>query len=314
MSTTVVDETKQGAATAPEGQTETEKTESVDTQYDEGKDFERPTIDAIKKMALVEKIACMQWEMGWLPKRGTNKNLDYNYLQEADIVARVRALSRFYRVLVIVRQLPMTTTYNTELRSAQNKPMTGVQTKLKYDVINLDPDAEGRREKLSDILGDLISEGYAADTSDKALYKARTGAKKYAFNETFLVASGNDPEIPGLADEKTQQGGDGRTYGRGERGDRGGGGNRNRNHRNGDGGGGEQAPRNAIKSQVDMVFTIRKKRDIKWPILLGKLGVALGITMPETGDEKALTEFLYKQTFQDMNKVLHEIQKTEQNP
>ena len=45
-----------------------------------------------------------------------------------------------------------------------------------------------------------IHSGIAFDKGDKALYKAKTGALKYFFATTFLVATKDDPE---RADEET---------------------------------------------------------------------------------------------------------------
>jgi len=49
--------------------------------------------------------------------------------------------------------------------------------------------------------------GDGSDSNDKAIYKAITGAQKYALMKTFLVATGDDPEQDRQAEPmKEQQG------------------------------------------------------------------------------------------------------------
>jgi len=39
--------------------------------------------------------------------------------------------------------------------------------------------------------------GYSVDKGDKALYKSKTGARKYGYIEFFQLSIGDDPEEPG---------------------------------------------------------------------------------------------------------------------
>lgn len=157
--------------------------------------------EKMKAMPFIERIWLMRQELGMLPKLGENRPQGYNYLQESDVTVAVRKLEKRFRVMFVLGQQVEKTHIDATLKSKSGNPMTGVSVVQRYDVINVDnPD-----ESLSSVLGwDLSSEGYSADSGDKALYKARTGAKKYALTDTFLIASGDDPERVGLADDAQQ--------------------------------------------------------------------------------------------------------------
>jgi len=236
-------------------------------------------LEEVKAMPLVIRLWHMQTELGRVAKEGTNESQRYKYLRQTDIVARITELAAKYRVLIIFRQKVDATTI-TSLMSANNKAMTGTSVVQRYDVLNID----NPEDRLSALLGDgeLYSQGYSADSGDKSLYKAKTGANKYALTDTFMVSSGDDAEAAGLADER-------------EPGQRG----RNRpNPAEGDGG-------RASEAQVRAWSNRRKSRRIPATLAIPSIGKALGMAINlKPGD---VADFLRSLSARDMSKVLDEL-------
>lgn len=118
-------------------------------------------------------------EKGFLKKGGLNKYDNYEYFTEA----QYKELTN--EVLVAAK---------LEIKSNLEEMITYENPGTKMSV--------GRRPKMSFQLHDTetgfyeetIIEGDGRDSGDKAGYKAYTGAIKYFIANTFLVATGDDPE------------------------------------------------------------------------------------------------------------------------
>lgn len=131
-----------------------------------------------KKSAL-RKALC---EKGILKRGGTNNFDHYSYFSEAQ-----------YKELF------------TELFSANG-------LELKFDEVSYDTfdgtekQANGRKPKIEFVLFDVETgfyetstiTGEGMDKGDKAGYKAYTGALKYFLANTFMVATGDDPEVDSI--------------------------------------------------------------------------------------------------------------------
>ena len=121
-----------------------------------------------------------------VPKNGRNEFHKYDYATEADLTDTLRPLMAEAGVLFFP---------TIESETKQGDVATVV---LKVSFI----DAEDG----SSIIGRWLGEGQ--DKGDKAFYKAFTGAVKYALMKTFLVATGDDPELddkPKQQQARTQQ-------------------------------------------------------------------------------------------------------------
>lgn len=117
-------------------------------------------------------------EKGVLPKKGANEYDKYSYFSEAQ-----------YKELF------------TELFSANGLELSF--NELEYGLFEgTEKQANGRMPKLEFILTDIetgfyektVITGEGIDKGDKAGYKAYTGALKYYLADTFMVATGDDPE------------------------------------------------------------------------------------------------------------------------
>ena len=131
--------------------------------------------------ALATKLVRVGKALGWIEKRGKNKDQGYAYVQAVDIFVRVRA----------------------EL-AIENVAFTWSVTDHHHDVVHRDnkspqftAEIAGDYSFIDGDTGDVITGrfvGFGIDTSGKALWAAQTGALKYVFIGNFLLPTGDDPE------------------------------------------------------------------------------------------------------------------------
>lgn len=151
--------------------------------------------DALLTRKLVNKLAEVMAEIDHVEKRGRNESQSYDYVKAADLanIVRKKLASRKVMMLSSVEEA---THFQVErppdAQGNQRSPMLGVHIKVKYTF----HDGE-TGEQLS-----FNGFGTGLDTGDKAIYKAHTGALKYALRNAFLVPDEKgDPE----ADEKVDK-------------------------------------------------------------------------------------------------------------
>ncbi len=120
-------------------------------------------------------------EVAYIPKNGFNAFHKYHYATETDVSAALSKALMKYKVFmfssVLERECKI---YQTRT----NKEAFLITVKLAVTFI----DAESGESFTGTFFGD------GSDPDDKGLYKAITGAQKYALMKTFLVATGSDPE------------------------------------------------------------------------------------------------------------------------
>jgi ERF superfamily len=131
------------------------------------------------KMTLRHKLGEVRRRIGYIQKRGYNERHNYNYVAAADIAGTIGDILAELGVVVIRR----------------------------LESIAYEPHAPGRLERVARVImaytftdedsGEEIAArvaGEGLDLGDKASYKAMTGALKYALLQSFLLATGDDPE------------------------------------------------------------------------------------------------------------------------
>lgn len=131
--------------------------------------------------------------MGLIPpvvKAGRNDFHGYNYAKEADLVEVVRPLLSAYGIFfhwtVVERR-----TGGVILREGPRETRTEIKIRFKFiDGI------EGVWTEPQELWAD------GDDPIDKGIYKAMTGAVKYALMKTFMIATGDDPEGDKAADRR----------------------------------------------------------------------------------------------------------------
>jgi hypothetical protein len=143
---------------------------------DDGRSSER-----FASLNLRQKLALVRRRLGYIQKRGHNELHNYSYVTAADLAGAVGDILSELGV-VVVPQLDSISHEAALNGRADSEHVTHVV--MKYSFVDVDTD--------EDITVKIAGEGM--DAGDKAPYKAMTGALKYALLQSFLLATGDDPE------------------------------------------------------------------------------------------------------------------------
>jgi len=138
---------------------------------------------------LVSKLAKVMETVKYIEKRGYNKFHRYNYATESDVSEKVREVLAENNVIMLPDVVEHTTREHTNRNGVTEYIAT---VKIKFTFI----DGE-TGEELS-----IHSVGEGQDAGDKAVYKAITGATKYALMKAFMIPTGDDPEQDVGTDER----------------------------------------------------------------------------------------------------------------
>lgn len=133
---------------------------------------------------LAAKLAKIQGAMTRVEKRGHNTVQNYDFVREADVIDHVRPMLEEANLAVVFSNEPLSVSYEHR-ETADKKRQVWASLELRGTIIDGDTGA----------MLSYTMPGQAVDTNgDKAIYKAITGAKKYATMLGFNVATGDDPE------------------------------------------------------------------------------------------------------------------------
>jgi hypothetical protein len=131
-----------------------------------------------QELNLREKFAEVRRRLGYVQKRGHNERHNYSYVTAADLAGSVGDILAELGVVVI-----------PQLQSISTEPPRSSSERIARIVMNYRfVDARSGEELTVRVAGE------GADAGDKAPYKAMTGALKYALLQSFLLATGDDPE------------------------------------------------------------------------------------------------------------------------
>lgn len=137
-----------------------------------------------QQVALHAKLARIQGKLGFVGKSGKNLHSNYDYAKEEDFLAAIGPLLAEEQVSTLVSCIQHEVkTIETSENDKKKRKLTAVV------VIELVITCATSGQSVA-----LTMPGYAEDTGDKALYKAITGATKYAYWKAFRIATGDDPE------------------------------------------------------------------------------------------------------------------------
>ena len=142
----------------------------------EGLETAKQTPGIYKKMVkILQKISR-------IPKNGTNKFFNYDYVTEGDLTDHIRPILAeegiaFTASVIDTLKTPM------EKKGIISEEILST-VKMRFCLID--------SEDGSSIESIFLGEG--TDKGDKGFYKAYTGCVKYFLMKTFLVATGDDPE------------------------------------------------------------------------------------------------------------------------
>src|SRR5208282_2201052 len=164
----------------PEGR-QTEAPPAVETS---ASTFDVAVPEDSVRLNLRQKLAEVRRRIGYIQKRGHNERFNYSYVTAADIAGSVGDILSELGVVVI----PSLENITYESATGRGEPTRMARVVMAYTFSDVDSGEE--------IVAKVAGQGL--DSGDKAPYKAMTGALKYALLQSFLLATGDDPE-----DERT---------------------------------------------------------------------------------------------------------------
>ncbi|WP_156900210.1 ERF family protein [Alicyclobacillus contaminans] len=139
--------------------------------------------------SLVKKLAQVMKQVPYIQKRGRNSFHGYNYATEADVNEKVREVLAEQNVIMLPSMK------GHELRETVTaKGQTEYIIRVDMDFTFIDGDTG---EQLT-----ISMSGEGQDRGDKAIYKAISGAQKYALMKVFMIPTGDDPEGDEGVDER----------------------------------------------------------------------------------------------------------------
>ena len=133
------------------------------------------------RLNLRQKLALVRRRIAYVPKRGYNQSSNYNYVTAADIAGAVGDILAELGVVVVPR---LESISHEPARTGRPEVDHFTHVVMTYTFMDVDTAEE--------ITAKVAGEGL--DSGDKAPYKAMTGALKYALLQSFLLATGDDPE------------------------------------------------------------------------------------------------------------------------
>jgi len=131
-----------------------------------------------EQLNLREKFAEVRRRLGYVQKRGHNERHKYSYVMAADVAGSVGDILAELGVVMI----PQLQSISTETPRSSSERIARIVMNYRF------VDTKSGEELTVRVAGE------GADPGDKAPYKAMTGALKYALLQSFLLASGDDPE------------------------------------------------------------------------------------------------------------------------
>ncbi len=145
----------------------------------------QPLTPAERPKGLINKLAWVRTQIGYIEKRGKNTFHNYSYIQAGDVQGIVGAL--LGEVGVVLHREPLS---EPEYSTAPTRNGTENVLRMKVRFTFIDGDAPlADAERLS---FDTPAEG--RDSGDKCIYKLYTGALKYVLIQAFCLGMGDDPE------------------------------------------------------------------------------------------------------------------------
>lgn len=147
-------------------------------------------------MTFKEKLNQVYKMIDHVEKGGENTSQHYRYVKAVDVVRAVREMFAELKIYAQVQMDFAGPSYTIARAKEPNAPFTAVNVKCSLTLEDLE----------SDELRFGSGLGTGADGGDKAVYKAQTGALKYALRNACLLPdeAGMDPEADPTTDENNE--------------------------------------------------------------------------------------------------------------
>ena len=146
------------------------------------KEKERLRGRLLEDISAYERFASVRSEVKVLAKGGVNSHSNYKYAREADIVAQVNISCEAHGLYYIIEY------YNAQYSIVERNGKVSVRASVDCKLTIIDT-ITGKTVHTNTACGDAL------DSGDKAIFKAQTGAKKYAMMAMFGIATFDDPEV-----------------------------------------------------------------------------------------------------------------------
>lgn len=132
---------------------------------------------------LYQRLLAITQEIGKIDKTGRNSQQGYTFIEQAQVVAEVRAQLAKHGVMIIPETISRTI---DRFENAKGTTMFHANVVSRYTLINVDNPEER-----------MVCEwdaGEALDSSDKATNKATTASNKYFLMKLFNISDKDDPD------------------------------------------------------------------------------------------------------------------------
>ena len=140
---------------------------------------------------LAAKLAAIAAQLGVIEKRGWNDHFKYHFLRASDVVQAIRGKLAEQKIILLADVL-LTERYEVV---GEKSKQQGQDVVVRYTFLDGDTGA-----RIS-----FRGAGSGLDSGDKAIYKALTGALKYALTTVFLIADDSaEPESAGQRNKQLQ--------------------------------------------------------------------------------------------------------------
>jgi hypothetical protein len=153
---------------------------------------ERKALTAVAHpLSLKQKLAEVRRRIGQIEKRGVNEEGNYKYVRAADLAGAVGDVLAELGVILLPR-----------LESISTEPLgnrTGADHLTRVVIAYTFIDADSGEELTVKMAGEGL------DAGDKGVCKAQTSALKYTLLQSFLIATGDDPEEDSLNRPEREQ-------------------------------------------------------------------------------------------------------------
>lgn len=144
-----------------------------------------------EQKSLVKKLSEVMKQVKYIEKKGFNKFHGYKYATESDVAEKVREVLAEQNVMMIPNLLEHSM---REHVNAKGKTEYIVAVNMEFKFYDGDSGEE--------LIFHMSGEGQ--DAGDKGIYKAITGAQKYALMKVFMIPTGDDPEADNGVDERNE--------------------------------------------------------------------------------------------------------------
>lgn len=149
-------------------------------------------IQPVPKPGLVAKLAAVMASVSHVEKSGRNTAQGYSYATEADVLAAVRKGLAERQVMLT----PKVDRLDWRQIQGKNGPIAVATVHVTFTA------HDGETGETMEVASTV---GEGMDSGDKAVFKAMTGATKYAVLKLFLIPTGDDPEKDDAPETRTTQ-------------------------------------------------------------------------------------------------------------